>query len=83
MGGNCPSEDVIRTNDGCKIAAEKFETTLEFCEKCPDSTLPSGCFYSPDNPTLWFNGHTDISSSEPENSIYGGLCRLGGMWYLI
>ena len=77
VGQNCPEGTVINTKDSCIIQAQKLGYDLGSCSECPQSTYPSGCFYEPNRQLVWFNGYTDVSSTNPANSSFGGLCSLG------
>ena len=77
-GQNCPSAEVIGTEEYCKAASIMLE--LKYQSMFDDSDTPIGCQYNGRSKESYFNSNSGLSYSNPKFSWgYGGVCTTNGM----
>ena len=77
LGSSCVEVGEIRlvNEQECREAARSLNKN--FRKTVHGADYPSGCYYRPDTQNVGFNEYLDVSSTHPENSENGGLCKIG------
>ena len=84
-GTNCPLNDIIKTQNECKVAAGKMGLVYREDLKAAHSTRPAGCYsygYTSDSTDVGFNTITDPTSTSNLGEL-AGLCESSTIMKLI
>ena len=69
-GEDCPSPNIITTDEGCKLAAEELGLTYGI-EVLTEDEYPAGCYFSASEA----NFNPQIDPVETHQTLeYGGVC---------
>ena len=77
IGENCQADQIIDTEDTCKVAANVLGLSYVRVRPNSNSYCPAGCHWPSSNSDVaFFNVLTDPSETYPEHfGVKGGLCK--------
>ena len=77
IGKNCQADQIIDTEDICKVAANVLGLSYVRVRPNSNSYCPAGCHWPSSNSDVaFFNRLTDPSETDPEHfGVKGGLCK--------